>query len=45
MLIVKGGISRNIEEKDLQEYLDKGYSAAEVEEKDEKKKPKQEKKE
>ncbi len=29
MLIVKGGISRNINEKNLQSYLDKGYKQAE----------------
>ena len=38
MLIAKGGISRNIDEKDLQVYREKGYSVAE-----EKKKPAQEK--
>lgn len=30
MLIIKGGISRNIEEKYLQEYLDKGYKPVET---------------
>lgn len=30
MLIVKGGISREIDEKNLQVYLDKGYKSAGV---------------
>ncbi len=29
MLIAKGGISREIEEKNLQEYIDKGYKPVE----------------
>ena len=31
MLIVKGGISREIDEKDLQVYLDKGYKPVKIE--------------
>mgnify|MGYP000944883291 CR=1 FL=1 len=41
MLIKKSGISRDIDEKDLQVYRDKGYSVAE--EKAEKEKPVKEK--
>jgi len=33
MLIVKGGISREIEEKNLQEYIDKGYAPVETKDK------------
>lgn len=32
MLIMKGGIRRNIDEKRLQEYRDKGYTAVEEKE-------------
>ncbi len=42
MLIAKGGISREIDEENLQVYKDKGYDV--VEEKPDKKKPAQEKK-
>jgi hypothetical protein len=48
MLIVKGGISREIDEKDLQVYRDKGYSVAgekDSDEKPEKKKSSKEKEE
>jgi hypothetical protein len=30
MLIVKGGISRNIDEKNLQVYINKGYKPIEI---------------
>lgn len=36
MLIIKCGISREIDEKNLQVYLDKGYAPVEIKEKSKK---------
>ena len=45
MIVIKGGISRNIDEKNLQIYIDNGYKPVEVEEKNSGKKLAKEKKE
>ncbi|WP_312093459.1 hypothetical protein [Aminipila sp.] len=43
MLIIKGGISREINKNNLQSYLDKGYKAVEEPEEPEEKAEKKEK--